>query len=146
MTPTLSSLPLELVEMVLEQAYLMERHSFFRYALVCSRWTNCSLKLLYERLDISCQDDAKRMAESSGMGLYGTETINLGCGTFVESLEWSEDIATVLRACSSTLRTLAFWFSVEKVPATLFYDIPFPCMSLVFREYVVNREDDRCCL
>lgn len=132
MSPTFSILPLELVELALEEVYLMEEYSIYRCTLVRSRWTNCSLKLLYQNLSIESQDRAKRLADAPGLGVHATERMRVGHTNSDDDFEWSDYVSSVGRACSTTLRSLGFQLNVINIPTGLFCDSPFPCECILF--------------
>lgn len=77
-TVTIDFLPVEIIDLVLKEAYLLERTAVFRYAFVCSKWTGSSLNCLYSWLTIKSQDQAKALAKGTGLGQYRTKRIDIG--------------------------------------------------------------------
>lgn len=143
MATTFSSIPQELVELIMEQVYALEGQAIFRCALVHSTWTDCCLKLLYRELAIVSQEDAKRLARSAALALYKTELVAVGdtTGPVVYVIRWCDELLAVFRACSE-MQKLRISSGVLDVPPTLFCDIAFPCQYLFSTCFKSERSDN----
>lgn len=115
--------------MISTELYREEQRGIIRWALVCRRFTEPSLRLLYRHLQITSQLDAKRMIAGGVVGNHRTVTVYFG---MADEVVWCDEFEAIIVRCCSEIEELEL-LNLREVPSQLFLQISLPSRHFIFR-------------